>query len=162
MVLCAGCARVVAPDTIAGVEHDDLTARRALFELRVLEQDREVPGYGEIWRRLRAMLLEIGGTEVVPPLGHETGLVPLLCRAEVRSGSGAVREPGRRSDCHANTERILARGATRHGRPVVSGWAGYALSDDGLWRQHSWAMLVDGTIVETTEPRELYVGYRTT
>ena len=39
---------------------------------------------------------------------------------------------------------------------------GYALSDDGMWRQHSWC--IDKRprttkIIETTEPRVLYFGY---
>jgi hypothetical protein len=39
---------------------------------------------------------------------------------------------------------------------------GYALSSDGLWRQHSWAMAGDGGVVETTEERLLYFGYELT
>ena len=35
---------------------------------------------------------------------------------------------------------------------------GYALSDDDLWRQHSWGVAVDGVVVETTVEREIYVG----
>ena len=34
---------------------------------------------------------------------------------------------------------------------------GYALSDDGLWRQHTWGILRDG-ILETTEARIEYFG----
>jgi hypothetical protein len=34
---------------------------------------------------------------------------------------------------------------------------GYALSDDGLWRQHSWDVLRDG-ILETTKARQKYFG----
>jgi len=33
----------------------------------------------------------------------------------------------------------------------------YALSDDGMWRQHSW-VLVGERLVETTEEREQYFG----
>jgi hypothetical protein len=34
---------------------------------------------------------------------------------------------------------------------------GYALSADGLWRQHSWGVRRQG-ILETTAPREKYFG----
>jgi hypothetical protein len=34
---------------------------------------------------------------------------------------------------------------------------GYGLSDDGLWRQHSWG-LSDGVVVEPTEERLAYFG----
>jgi hypothetical protein len=37
---------------------------------------------------------------------------------------------------------------------------GYALSEDGLWRQHSWGLREDGGVVETTSGREMYVGLR--
>jgi hypothetical protein len=36
---------------------------------------------------------------------------------------------------------------------------GYALSDDGLWRRHTWA-LEGERVIETTEPRVLYFGVR--
>ena len=35
---------------------------------------------------------------------------------------------------------------------------GYALSDDGLWRQHSWGLLTDDRVVETTVARLRYFG----
>ena len=34
---------------------------------------------------------------------------------------------------------------------------GYALSDDGLWRSHSW-VVTDEVLYETTVARELYFG----
>lgn len=48
---------------------------------------------------------------------------------------------------------------------------GYALSEDGMWRQHSWCLLqrdprseknIDDTVVETTANRLLYYGIRLT
>lgn len=40
---------------------------------------------------------------------------------------------------------------------IVGIATGYALSGDGLWRQHSWGVLRDG-IFETTETRLKYFG----
>jgi hypothetical protein len=37
---------------------------------------------------------------------------------------------------------------------ITTGWA---LSDDGLWRQHSW-ILRGKTVIETTETRVRYFG----
>jgi len=37
----------------------------------------------------------------------------------------------------------------------VTGWA---LSNDGIWRQHTW-LLKGKAIVETTSPREKYYGF---
>ena len=43
---------------------------------------------------------------------------------------------------------------------------GYALSDDGMWRQHSWCIcdageeyIEDSIIIETTEKRLAYFGF---
>lgn len=38
---------------------------------------------------------------------------------------------------------------------------GYALSDDGIWRAHSWGVdLTTGDTIETTDARWLYFGFR--
>ena len=37
---------------------------------------------------------------------------------------------------------------------IATGWA---LSNDGIWRQHSW-LLKRNAIIETTEPRTMYYG----
>jgi hypothetical protein len=59
---------------------------------------------------------------------------------------------GRPSDCHGNVGRLWIR---RKGRIEIA--TGYALSDDGLWRSHSWGFEADH-VIETTEARELYFG----
>lgn len=41
-------------------------------------------------------------------------------------------------------------------------FTGYALSDDGLWRFHSWIIDKDDIIIETTKERLIYVGYEST
>jgi hypothetical protein len=38
---------------------------------------------------------------------------------------------------------------------IVTGWA---LSEDGIWRQHSWGIDWKGRLVETTLPRTRYFG----
>jgi hypothetical protein len=65
------------------------------------------------------------------------------CDAECSPGTGFYYHPSRHS---AGQPRVAAIGA------------GYALSDDGLWRPHSWDVDVDGTAVETTIDRQMYVG----
>lgn len=57
------------------------------------------------------------------------------------------------SACHANVSRLwIARK-----QEIVAIGTGYALSADGLWRQHSWGVRREG-ILETTVPREKYFG----
>ena len=54
--------------------------------------------------------------------------------------------------CHANITKMLEQGA------IATHMIGIALFG-GLWRIHSWGVLVDGTIVESTPPvREAYIG----
>jgi hypothetical protein len=57
------------------------------------------------------------------------------------------------SSCHRNVATLWKQ----RQRGIVAIASGYALSDDGLWRQHSWGILRDG-ILETTEQRSKYFG----
>lgn len=103
-------------------------------------------------RRLPGLLLPYGGTGVVwvPVAGY---LVErLLGDPQVHDGSGARLALGAPSQCHTNVaERIIEH----PGETIHTGWA---LSDDGLWRNHSWTVTEDGTVVETTVERIRYVG----
>jgi hypothetical protein len=61
---------------------------------------------------------------------------------------------GEPSACHPNAAMMFVRSRRR-----VRIASGYALSADGLWRQHSWGVDVeDGRIIETTERRLRYYG----
>lgn len=55
-------------------------------------------------------------------------------------------------NCHGNAARL--------GSEVdAKVWTGWALSQDGCWRPHSWAEF-GGQFIETTEPRVAYFGIR--
>lgn len=56
-------------------------------------------------------------------------------------------------DCHADVASLWARGDI----DVIG--TGYALTDH-LWRQHSWGLTGDGTVMETKHVAERYVGVR--
>ena len=68
-------------------------------------------------------------------------------------GRGALLMIGERSQCHYNTARLYSYSVKRIDAIVT----GYALSKDGLWREHTWGLL-KGKIVETTERRVAYFG----
>ena len=57
------------------------------------------------------------------------------------------------SRCHSNCAHIWNCKPKEY--KIVTGWA---LSDDGIWRQHTW-LLRSKAIVETTSPREKYYGF---
>ena len=89
--------------------------------------------------------------------GEEWDLVPLLTRGQVFTGPVEMRE-GEPSRAHKNAARLWA---DHRGFSLVTG---YGLSEDGLWRQHTWILRTRSQpgkppINETTVARVLYFGY---
>jgi hypothetical protein len=107
---------------------------------------------------LRDRLLAIGG--LVALIARVEGdLEPLLVRGVLWLGSGARVARGNDCQCHANSAALWAQD-TAHYQIAT----GYALSEDGIWRQHTWVIerpgeVTTAQIVETTEPRVAYYGY---
>lgn len=101
---------------------------------------------------LRGLLLGLGGTHLVAPPDHDADVPRLLDAGFVMTGP-VVRRSMRRSDAHRNVAEIWAA----RQRELVGIGTGYALSVDGLWRQHSWGLRREG-ILETTVARVKYFG----
>ena len=59
------------------------------------------------------------------------------------------------SQCHLNVARLWNE--RKKGSRLIGVGTGYALSDDGLWRGHSWGLTKKG-IIETTVRRVKYFG----
>jgi hypothetical protein len=57
----------------------------------------------------------------------------------------------KKSNCHDNCAKLFKKGKLKELH------TGYALSDDGLWRQHSWGISSNNKIIETTIPRLIYL-----
>ncbi len=107
------------------------------------------PDYGALFDRL----LSHGGYAVAPR--PEPDLIKILDRAELRDGYDAELMRGQPINCHSNSALLWAE--NRDHSVIVTGWA---MSDDGVWRQHSWVKhLGTGKIYETTNPRVLYYGF---
>ena len=98
---------------------------------------------------LHELLLSIGGEETCLAK-QDPDTERLLARGRYHSGEARLKrlEPGQ---CHQNACDLY-----RPGRNKIA--TGYALSDDGLWRQHSW-IVTGEKITETTERRLAYFGY---
>lgn len=79
----------------------------------------------------------------------------LALKAEdVISGKRARLVQGQMSRCHDNTAKLVRR------TPRLRYCTGLALSGDGIWRVHSWALDFGSKVVfETTELRHKYLGY---
>lgn len=132
------------------------------------------PAYAKTIRRYQAahaklyalhrILLEIGGSETCLA-DIEEDIDKLLERGRYYPGRSKMMV-GRPSQCHANSANLwLANHKARDIRICT----GYALSGDGMWRQHTW--LVDRyqtatqqrtRIIETTTKRVAYFGFELT
>ena len=97
-------------------------------------------------------LLSFGGDRVI---GHEgdPDLTNIMTRGKTFSGKDPIMMPGAPSRCHGNVC------ALHDANPHVKVHTGFALSDDGTWRPHSWATS-GKNVVETTTPRSKYLGFR--
>lgn len=63
-----------------------------------------------------------------------------------------------RSGCHDNCDELFKKDKTKS----CNIYTGYGLSDDGLWRNHSWLVDKNNNIIETTCERLIYFGYKMT
>lgn len=141
-------AAELSPERRAEIERDLPAAdpkQIAFLDRRLEEVCRQQPAFA----KLASTLLAHAGRRVVPRF--EEDLAALLRGGQLLDADGARILEGEPSQCHANTARL-------HVTREWAAWTGWALSPDGLWRQHSWAMTTTGRIVETTEPRLLYYG----
>jgi hypothetical protein len=134
-----------------GLTGEERGRRLAMFADRVAGYADVDADYGRRWRDWCRSLLVHGGELVVPPRGPETDLEALLAGA-AEAGARTRAAAGEPGDCHQNVAAAWIDGT------IAAIGTGYALSDDGLWRQHSWGLDADGTLVETTDPRMAYVG----
>lgn len=108
--------------------------------------------------KLRDHLLAFGGEEVCLPV-KEPDLNNILQYGQLWTGRPVRTIKGDRSQCHRNVA-YLWHTNQENGNIFIC--TGYALSDDGMWRQHSWALILDQNkreIVETTKKRVAYYGY---
>lgn len=121
----------------------------------------ESPGADQKFAVLHRILLTIGGEETCFP-EYEEDMEAILSRGYYRKGTSKMMV-GRPSQCHANAAELWERNKPDHD---VSICTGYALSADGLWRQHSWLVHRYQTatqrrtrVIETTTKRVAYFGF---
>lgn len=132
------------------ITDDERTRLLTIYRDRVTHLTGVHEDYPDKWVAWCRRLLQYGGELVVPPLHPESDLDELLHGArEVTVGSRLAE--GDANACHANAARVWIDGSV----PAIG--TGYALTQD-LWRQHSWGIDAEGMVVETTVPRERYVG----
>ena len=102
-------------------------------------------------------LLTKGGEAIVNDGGLDLDF-PTIFVARLKAhgrffdGSLARLVLGSPSQCHDNAEEYTEL------HPTAVWWTGFALSEDGRWRVHSWVLTGHSALVETTEKRVLYFG----
>lgn len=101
--------------------------------------------------QLKQILLRYGGWAAgIDP--NDPDLTSIIERGAIISGRGSKIMKGKPVNCHGNAASLWRNG-------VGSICTGYALSRDGLWRQHSWAITANQQIIETTVKRVAYFGF---
>lgn len=123
-------------------------AQKKFLDARLVEATAKQP----VLCALKELLLGLGGDQLVAPLVPDASLSLLVEAGFVMAGP-VFRRIMRESGCHRNVAEIW----TSRRREIVGIGTGYCLSDDGLWRQHSWGIRREG-ILETTVPRVKYFG----
>lgn len=102
-------------------------------------------------------LLAHGGWAVCHP-ALDDDLDRVVARGVLLEGAGARLARGEPSRCHGNAARLWR--AEPGSRAIMTG---YALSPDGLWREHSWIAAAGRGgaphLVETTQARVAYFGF---
>lgn len=105
---------------------------------------------------LRDKLLAFGGVELVAPPFPDLDIPALINGGILMPGPVVVRAMAR-SACHQNVATLWLDRRGRTLTTLTGVCTGYSLSEDGLWRQHSWGAC-HGSIVETTVGRLKYFG----
>jgi hypothetical protein len=104
---------------------------------------------------LKLRLLDIGGWSVILPRIEED-YSEIMDRGRKFAGK-SITKRGMQSQCHRNSANLWD--ANRNKLKICTG---YALSKDGIWRQHSWCVMRtkrSWRVVETTTKRIQYYGY---
>jgi hypothetical protein len=104
---------------------------------------------------LKDRLVALGGEFVILPMLEED-IDKILDRGEAFYPPILMR-PRVSGQCHMNSAIMWAHENGPRKRLRVA--TGYALSDDTIWRQHSWIVDGQGRVRETTLPREIYYGF---
>src|ERR1051326_1786005 len=111
------------------------------------------PVFQDLNKQLANKILYYGGKEVI--FRYEPNILELLKKGGIFEFK-SKQVKGIPCRCHQNVSgRYLKNQKSGKGKLRIA--TGYALSDDELWRQHSW-LVFGSQILETTIPRLKYFG----
>ena len=98
-------------------------------------------------------LIKLGGTTVCILVAEEQGCLFFLQNGQPISVKRLRLLEGQPHECHSNSANLWQSNKDQYRLAT-----GYALSEDGIWRRHSWVLDVNDTLIETTEVRVMYYG----
>ena len=107
-------------------------------------------------QRLIDGLIAFGG-ERANVATHDQDMKSIIARGFLLEGRRAKKVKGKPCQCHGNVAVLWNANRDR-----ILIMTGYALSQDGMWRQHSWAIEIrtrSRSIIETTVKRVAYFGF---
>jgi hypothetical protein len=103
-------------------------------------------------RDLCARLLALGGTRVAVQFA-DAGVCGLILRdGQLTRPEDLTELPGEFHRCHTNSASAWEAAPDRFRIQTGFGLCG------GIWRRHTWLLDLEGRVVETTVPQELYFG----
>lgn len=103
-------------------------------------------------------LLSFGGYEACVPYRDED-VQSILERGQLWYGDHMTLMKGTPSQCHRNSCNLWAQNCADNEVAIATG---YALTNDGMWRQHSWLLHRKSRsvrVIETTTKRIAYFGF---
>lgn len=106
---------------------------------------------------LKSKILTYAGDMVCMPSFSDADTHFITEYGQLWHGKNHIMKRGLASHCHQNSAIYW-----NHHKDNTRICTGYALTDDGMWREHSWLIQMNprsNKIIETTVPRILYFGY---
>lgn len=117
--------------------------------------------YPDTFYLLQKILLGFAGEDTCLNMGSE-GLKDckrLIADGQFWLGKSAKMMKGEVGHCHSNSAKLYSINKDNFDVRICTG---YALSDDGMWREHSWLIRHyprSNEIIETTKKRICYFGW---
>lgn len=102
-----------------------------MLDSRLDDQDATYPGWKDARLSFAPILLAHGGALAVPPPAPDP-LLRIQEQGKVHAPTDLIYVGGNAGECHRNVAALWRSG---HAASIGTG---YALSDDELWREHSW------------------------
>lgn len=110
--------------------------------------------------KLRDKILTFGGEQVCMPF-IDNDTQNIIDRGQLWYGDRVIMDYGYTSQCHYNSSVIWEKQRNDEEKDIRI-VTGYALFEDGMWRSHTWCVLVqeeENIVVETTVEHVAYFGF---